>query len=1102
MGVYNPGIPRILGQEWVPIREENFQFEPDVTSQELGYGFTLASSQQLNNARFYVNEVPPGVPNSQVALVNIYPAGREALSGPIRKVIIPINSGALTGSFGGFNGGATSVADALYIQGDFKNIFAQTATSGGSLSVQFNAYFATNDYLQYLNGKRILSVNVLYSGSAEAADDTGNHGPFHKLDTDATQTTLLSFSSPQASITYGQGLVNGDLGSLGGLSNTGNRLAAIATTSNETVARLALGDAASPFLPLGNSSMGIWTFSQLRRLDLRNGLDTTMNLIFQIPVTATSTIFPNSAIFTLNYLALEVVYCEETRVAAGAQKFKYSQGLNTVQMFDINTLAANPILAAGNYTATLSFVNEGDQFFSIADITGPIAKINALRQKYSIRTLPTVEVDIPFPSYARLGETFAKTTTQVIPQLSLHASGAPLTDPHVYGRQAVGWVYGNTTVTQNLLDAGVGGSASFPWVRWYARRFGDTTVPLTLTGSSATVSGSSASVSVSDFDALPEILDGWKEITLRFNAAPNMGTGVNPTWVWSATGELAGNRWEVLGAAAPAVSGITTNPYNNPGPPSAQLGVATYGQPAAGTTIQMAWAPGIYPAVSGTTADPNSDAVLIFSQDLLPVSGFSVSTANQPLSGVALDCVAYPWYVPTSMSYNTLTWALTSGSIPATGFSYYELQRSDLLTDWQTIAQLTNPQSLGVTAIQDTFSRTVSSGWGSPDFALPGYSTWTTSGGTAADYNVAGGVGTVALPTTATHALRVGTTNITDSDQTVTVTLPQTATGSSYNSYLVARTDTVSENLYFAGVSPNTSGTVDITIARRLTGGVFSTLASVAGAFAYSPGTQVKMRFQVIGSSLRLKAWLATATEPAAWTATATDTAIQFGLPGMRIERNGSNSNVGLVLSYDNYTVLIPGFNDYEARVGISTSYRIRAVNYQSFPGPWSSTITNTLTAPGITGQGMGAGTRALLFTTNVGQNGARNLAYAMAFESDTTENFTFPEAGFTQFQFMYGRDYQTAFRPLERGGVTFQRTVLVQAAAISPPTLPDFTSLRDLAWASLPYVCVRDEDGNRWFANVNVPTGRVKMNNRELYLADLTIVEVTATPAVTVVTA
>ena len=135
------------------------------------------------------------------------------------------------------------------------------------------------------------------------------------------------------------------------------------------------------------------------------------------------------------------------------------------------------------------------------------------------------------------------------------------------------------------------------------------------------------------------------------------------------------------------------------------------------------------------------------------------------------------------------------------------------------------------------------------------------------------------------------------------------------------------------------------------------------------------------------------------------------------------------------------------------------------------------------------------MFTSTEEQDGSINLAYSSVWEDRVQEDFTFPEARFVELQAMYNRDFFTAFRPLERGGEQFSRTVLVQAAAISPETLADFTSLRDMAWANVSYICVRDEDGNRWFATVLVPSGRV-LRDRRLYMAPVEVIEVTDTPS------
>jgi len=60
------------------------------------------------------------------------------------------------------------------------------------------------------------------------------------------------------------------------------------------------------------------------------------------------------------------------------------------------------------------------------------------------------------------------------------------------------------------------------------------------------------------------------------------------------------------------------------------------------------------------------------------------------------------------------------------------------------------------------------------------------------------------------------------------------------------------------------------------------------------------------------------------------------------------------------------------------------------------------------------------------------------------------------------------------------------------------FQSLRDMAWAGLPYVCVRNEIGDRWYANVSVPSGSfsTRFNQaRALQLAQIQVTEVSTSP-------
>ena len=188
---------------------------------------------------------------------------------------------------------------------------------------------------------------------------------------------------------------------------------------------------------------------------------------------------------------------------------------------------------------------------------------------------------------------------------------------------------------------------------------------------------------------------------------------------------------------------------------------------------------------------------------------------------------------------------------------------------------------------------------------------------------------------------------------------------------------------------------------------------------------------------------------------------------------------------------LVDQFDDYEVRVDVPTRYRIRYVHQNGMFGAWSSTVELEIPAPGVTGVQTDKG--VLIFSSNA--DPSRNLAYVQIWQGAPNEDFTFVEAGTRELQRMYGRDYQVAFRPLERGGVQFTRTMLVNAARVPVETLREgFTSLRDMAWADLPYICVRSDRSDRWLSNVNVPNGSIR-NRRKLYVAEVEITEVAAEP-------
>lgn len=194
------------------------------------------------------------------------------------------------------------------------------------------------------------------------------------------------------------------------------------------------------------------------------------------------------------------------------------------------------------------------------------------------------------------------------------------------------------------------------------------------------------------------------------------------------------------------------------------------------------------------------------------------------------------------------------------------------------------------------------------------------------------------------------------------------------------------------------------------------------------------------------------------------------------------------------YSPLLNEFDDYEYDSGRINIYRVTVVDKNGVEGGFEF-AGESITGPQPTTVNDNGGTcNALTFTSNV--NPELNRAYPASWAgAPAIKEFTFLEAEERVLQRFHRRNYSVAFRPAERGGVQFTRTLLTNSATVPVNvTAKGFVPLRDTVWADLPYLCVRDQHENRWFANVNVPTGTVQ-NQEKLQLAEVTITEVTDQP-------
>lgn len=1027
---YNPRSPQNIGMEWVPIKQGDFS--PDNIN-EYGYVMRLDHSATVVSGGIGLSALPPQVVANIAEGINIYPQITAMETGPVRMVTIPVQSGTITGAAIILSPGASSIASALASPMDNDLVLFSGTSVVGTDALGLN--FGVTAFANELNGKRIVKVRLIYTASS-----SGTAG-LTAMDVSITRKANWS-----EAFNYTGGLEGA----------VGNDSPQTLTTNFNYVD---FGDWNPTWGPgitaFAGDTIYPWRYNELANLDTATAINVRQQILFEADLAAAG----SESVF-LTYVALQVFYCEETRVGYGGRRqivnpatlpSSFNAGELRVPIRS-TALATSVTLAPGNYIVTAT--NRPVSNFFTAKLPPVYSGIRQFNEDpppvVGVTVKPTIVIDDPFTSEE----------SDVLTDLSLYSSVAAVTGTHVYATQIQAPVYGSITAVQEILPRGeVVAGTSLTQARFYARRFADTTQPLkiALTGGTAT---QVASISVADFDALDEIFDGWREVTLTLGSSISVTGSSAISVTWSSTGEVAGNQWQVLGAQT-----FTTSPNVN---------VASYNPPAGGTT-ELTWKS---PNQTSSTLDAQADATIILAQDPPTVTGFTLSLASQAVTGVATECGVVPSNcIPTAISYVGMTW---------------------------------NPL-----AACDDFDRVVASGMGT----TPQGQTWTQSAGFSGTTSVDGDKAVMGHTITLDGVFE--TVDIGNPNQDIMMAFSSSvlATGAANSITVVGRfTDT--SNYYGVSFNMNTDTTVNA-VAFKTVAGSGTVLGTQNGIMSYDVNSIMYVNMRIVGTWIYIRAWNSESDEPTSWMMVFQDTSLSTGNgAGFRSRREGGNTNTAPVLLYVNSFTAMPArylngqieiqrmddltdwqtimltdmcsvsMRDFEARVGETSWYRIRTLDSLDFAGPWV-TGSATLTAPGVTVSGSGDG--VLIFTSN--RLPDSNLVYPMVWDGRPIESFAFPEADTQTFQRMYGRDFQVAFRPLERGGEQFERVMLVQAAAIPIPSMANFGSLRDLAWADLPYVCVRDELGNRWYANVLVPAGTVQ-RGRRIYLAQIRVTEVTDTAA------
>jgi len=219
------------------------------------------------------------------------------------------------------------------------------------------------------------------------------------------------------------------------------------------------------------------------------------------------------------------------------------------------------------------------------------------------------------------------------------------------------------------------------------------------------------------------------------------------------------------------------------------------------------------------------------------------------------------------------------------------------------LIDLNTPIRMGVRSWVDTFTRSVSNDWGTVD-ATQAFS-WSVSLGT--NFQVDGSKGTVLLA--AANTATVATANnatARDADIISTITPLATATGASYGlGHRVRHSD--ANNYAYSTLEFDTAGTCTVKI-RQFVAGSGSNLVGLnpIPASTYTANVPWKLRTQIDGSQMRVKAWPSAGAEPTSWQITTTVssalTGSQIGIYAVRFSGN-TNSGASPFIAMDDFQV-------------------------------------------------------------------------------------------------------------------------------------------------------------------------------------------------------
>lgn len=270
-----------------------------------------------------------------------------------------------------------------------------------------------------------------------------------------------------------------------------------------------------------------------------------------------------------------------------------------------------------------------------------------------------------------------------------------------------------------------------------------------------------------------------------------------------------------------------------------------------------------------TVTDPNTSPIAAFSVSTADLTAnFDASASTDPDGSL----VSYEWDFGDG---HTETGASTSRVYREAGVYSVTLTVTDNRGATAQVTKQVNVAAPIPALASDTFTRTVTNGWGNADKG----GVWNLVG-PANSFAVTGGVALMVTPTGNTRAAILSGVSAAATDTTVDVAV-NVPDSSTYISVLGRRVSATSD--YRAKLRFYPNGDVNLTLVRVLNGTETTLGGGKLQGLTYTTDGVLRVRLQVLGTgptSLRAKAWRATDPEPLVWAYQIVDSTAGLQSPG------------------------------------------------------------------------------------------------------------------------------------------------------------------------------------------------------------------------------